>query len=275
MIIDTKKVVAINSFCGYGRAALSNIIPIISVLGHQVCPIPTAVLSSHLGGFTKPYNNNIENSIENYIEHWSREDLKFDCIYVGYLGGNNNVDNIYTSIEKIKNEDCLVIVDPVMADNGSLYNSLNDNIIDLMRNLCKVADIITPNYTEACFLTNTPIKETINKKEVEELLEKLSSIKRGMKCIITSLPLEKNKIGIGIIDEEKSIIVRKKIDVSYPGTGDIFNSVLIGNILNGKSLRDSSEISADFILKCIEKAEVIGDQKRFGVPLESMLSMLL
>ncbi|MGL5245932.1 MAG: pyridoxamine kinase, partial [Sarcina sp.] len=218
-----KKVVAIHDISCYGRAALATIIPILSIMKNQVCSLPTAVLSTHTAGFGKPAINNLTNFLYDTKEHWRELGLQFDCIYSGYLANHNQVDFVKNFINDFKQNNSLVVVDPVMADNGKLYMGMDENMVNKMRELIGYANIITPNITEACFLLNEEYKELFSEEDIKKFLIQLSDL-GPEKVIITSVPSIKGNKFIDTVAydriEEKFIrITNKKIDAFYCGTG--------------------------------------------------------
>ncbi|EKN39497.1 pyridoxamine kinase, partial [Clostridium botulinum CFSAN001627] len=175
MKVDTKKVAAIHDISGYGRASLTTVIPIISLMGTQVCPIPTAVLSTHTGGFGSPEIIDLTDNLQAYINHWKSLNLDFNCIYSGYLGSVHQINIISNFIKYFKKKDTLVVIDPVMGDDCELYSAIDYEMVHKMREFIKLAHVITPNYTEACYLLNKDCSKCkISEKEVKKMLISLS-----------------------------------------------------------------------------------------------------
>lgn len=156
-----KRVAAIHDLSGFGRASLTVIIPTLSVMGIQVCPVPTAVLSTHSGGFTDYVFHDLTGVMGDYGAHWKKLGLSFDCIYSGFLGSPRQASIVSSFIDDFKTERTLTVVDPVMGDNGSLYNSVSKDMVPEMRKLIAKADIIVPNFTEAALLLNTEQKKRL------------------------------------------------------------------------------------------------------------------
>ena len=150
-----KKVAAIHDLSGFGRASLCSIIPTLSTMGVQVCPVPTAILSTHSGGFANYTFHDLTDTMEAYINHWKELELHFDCIYPGFLGSPQQIHIVSKIIEQFRQPDTLVVIDPVMGDNGCLYSSIAADMVPQMRQLISQADIIVPNITEAAFLLDT------------------------------------------------------------------------------------------------------------------------
>ncbi|WP_300347127.1 pyridoxamine kinase [Clostridium sp.] len=274
-----KKVAAIHDISCYGRAALATIIPILSAMGNQVCPLPTAVLSTHTDGFGKPAIRGLSDFICETKNHWKRLKLDFQCIYSGYLANPSQVEFVEDFIKDFKEEETLVVIDPVMGDNGKLYNGMDEKMIEEMRGLIKNADIITPNITEATFLLGKKYKENLNKEEIRDCLIRLSKL--GPKVsIITSVPSIKggDYIDTVLYDREENMFYtysHKKIDAFYCGTGDAFASILIGWILRGESIEEALGKACNFISEAIEYSEQFDYPPNEGIALESLLYKLV
>ncbi|EOU1119368.1 pyridoxamine kinase [Clostridium perfringens] len=273
------KIAAIHDISCYGRAALATIIPILSSMGNQVCPLPTAVLSTHTDGFGKPAIRDLSDFIYETKDHWKRLNLNFQCIYSGYLADPNQVKFVERFIEDFKEDDTLIVIDPVMADNGKLYDGMSEKMIEEMRTLIKSADIITPNITEASFLLGKEYKESLNEDEIKEYLVGLGNL--GPKIsIITSVASSRGNeyIDTVLYDREEKMFYtysHKRINAFYCGTGDAFASLLIGWILRGKSTEKALEKSCNFIAEAIEYSEKFDYPPNEGILLESLLYKLI
>ncbi len=273
------KIAAIHDISCYGRAALATIIPILSSMGNQVCPLPTAVLSTHTDGFGKPAIRDLSDFIYETKDHWKRLNLNFQCIYSGYLADPNQVKFVERFIEDFKDENTLVVIDPVMADNGKLYDGMSEKMIEEMRTLIKSADIITPNITEASFLLGKEYKESLNEDEIKEYLVALGDL--GPKIsIITSVTSSRGNeyIDTVLYDREEKMFYtysHKRINAFYCGTGDTFASLLIGWILRGESIEKALEKSCNFIAEAIEYSEKFDYPPNEGILLESLLYKLI
>lgn len=272
-----KKVAAIHDLSGYGRCSLTVIIPTLSTLGIQVCPIPTAILSTHTDGFGSNFSFvDLTSSMKEYIKHWESLNLKFDGIYSGFLGSENQIEIISDFIDRFKTKDTLVVVDPVMADNGELYQTMSDIMIKKMQKLIKKANIITPNFTEACYLLNEEYKEKITIKEIKKWLVKLTD-KGPEIAIITSIPIEKETntvIAYNKSDKRFWLVNSEQVPVFYPGTGDIFASIVTGRMLNGDSLPVAIDRAVIFIKNAIKESFGFDYPKREGLLLEKTLRNL-
>lgn len=276
-----KKVAAIHDLSGFGRSSLTSIIPILSSMKVQVCPVPTAVLSSHTGGFEGYSFLDLTDYMEQHIAHWKSLNLEFDCIYSGFLGSPKQMKIVTDFIDFFGHKNNLTVVDPVLGDNGKLYGTMNNEMVEEMKKLISKADIITPNFTEVTFLLNKPYKKEISESEVKEWLVELANM--GPKIVIaTSVPDENShkadrKTNVIAYDKENDVFWKvscKYIPASYPGTGDAYTSVVIGSLLQGDSLPIAIERGVQFITQCILASYGFKYPNREGVLLERMLDVL-
>lgn len=276
-----KKVAAIHDLSGFGRSSLTSIIPILSSMKVQVCPVPTAVLSSHTEGFEGYSFLDLTDYMEQHIAHWKSLNLEFDCIYSGFLGSPKQMKIVADFIDFFGHKNNLTVVDPVLGDNGKLYGTMNNEMVEEMKKLISKADIITPNFTEVTFLLNKPYKKEISETEVKEWLVELANM--GPKIVIaTSVPDENShkadrKTNVIAYDKENDVFWKvscKYIPASYPGTGDAYTSVVIGSLLQGDSLPIAIERGVQFITQCILASYGFKYPNREGVLLERMLDVL-
>lgn len=276
-----KKVAAIHDLSGFGRASLTTVIPILSTMGIQVCPVPTAILSTHTSNFTGYSFIDLTDYMEEHIAHWKKLNLEFDCIYSGFLGSPRQIKIVSDFVDHFGHKDNLVVVDPVMGDNGHLYGTMGEEMIVEMRKLVSKADIITPNFTEAAFLLGEKYKETTTEEEVKNWLVRISEM--GPKIvIITSVPDEKinefeKNMSVIAYNREDDVFWKvscKYIPVSYPGTGDAYTSVLIGSLLQGDSLPVAIDRAMQFVTQCIKASYGFKYPSREGVLLERNLNTL-
>lgn len=272
------KVATINDLSCFGRASITTIISILSSMGIQVCPLPTAVLSTHMGGFGKPAEQDLSSFLHETKRHWTMLGIDFQCIYSGYLANISQIDFVKEFIRDFKKKDTLIVIDPVMGDNGLLYSSMDSNMINGMKELIKVAHVITPNITEAAFLLGEEFKECYEYGEIEKWAKRLSDLGPD-NVVITSAPSEKgvkylDTISYSKCNDKVFKHFNKKIDTYYPGTGDAFTSVLIGSMLNKKCFSDSIVTACEFISHCIEYSDKFDYPNNYGILLEKMLNKL-
>lgn len=272
-----KRTAVIHDLCGVGKAALTNVIPVLATMGIEVCPIPTIILSTHTGGFNKPAIVKLEGYISQAAKHYQEAGIDFDSIFIGYLGSNENIMETLNLLESTNRENSMIVFDPIFGDNGHYYSNFDKSYSDNLKKLGKYAYIMTPNFTEACILADEEITDEINEEELLRLSRKLHDL--GCEnIIITSVPLvDKNKIGTSIYDGKNDLIdlvVCDRLEKSYPGTGDIFTSVLIGSMLNGNTLKESIEKSCAFVEESIKESSKYDYPTKEGVLLEKVLKNL-
>lgn len=272
------KIAILHDLCGIGKAALTNIIPVMSIMGIEPCPIPTLVLSTHTGGFGKPVIKGIPGFIDETINHYEENNIKFKGIFVGYLGNLENIESAIDFILKFKAKDEIVLFDPICGDNGKLYSNFNKSYVDSLKSIIKISDIITPNFTEACYLTDIEQEDIKEKSDIKKICMELSKFGSN-NIIITSVPnINNEEISLCFYNKDLDyfkIITHKKEIKSYPGTGDIFASVLLSNIINGKELEESVIKSSNFVVECIKESSKYDYDTKEGVLLERCLSKLL
>jgi pyridoxine kinase len=223
-------------------------------MGFEVCPLPTAVLSTHtaIEGFVL---FDLTDQLPGFIQHWKKLGLKFDGIYSGFLGSPKQVDLVADFIDHFKTPDTLVVVDPVMADYGKMYASMPPEMVGEMKKLAKRTQVITPNITEAAFLLDRAVPEKMNEAQVKEWLLALSDMGPSMP-VITSLPLESclDRSTVAAYNREDNrfwLAGRPYVPIQYHGTGDMFSSVLTGSLLQGDSLPIALDRSAQFVATAI------------------------
>lgn len=271
-----KKIAVIHDLCGIGKAALTNIIPILSVMGYEVCPIPTMLLSTHTGGFGSPAILKTQDYLKEVINHYKELDLKFDAILIGYLGDKKIVKEVLRFISEFKNENTILVFDPIFGDDGRYYSNFNYEYMIAIKEIIKYSDIITPNYTEACYLAMDEYIDNPNKKDYAEIIDKIRLL--GCNNIIITSILEKNDGIISTLisgDNDSKKITTPKLNKSYPGTGDIFVSVLLGYLLRDNKLIVSTEKAIDFVFYSISKSNMYDYDTKNGVLLELSLRQLL
>lgn len=267
-----KKVAAIHDIAGFGRSSLTVVMPTLSVMGHQACPAPTAVLSSITGFYTGYEMEDMTGFLSRCFAHWKRENCQFDCIYTGFIGSGEGVGVARDFIRETSTP--LVVVDPVFADDGKCYDCFDDKMAKAMAALVKTADVITPNLTEAAFLTGEKPEES--PELAIKCMHRLAKEIPGS-VVITGVPFGKTVAVLLYDKKEKALykIENPYLHTHYPGTGDLFTSVLCGALLSGKSLVDAAGKAADFVFTAIRTAQEGGVPQREGVPMELLVPRLL
>lgn len=273
-----KRVMAVHDLSGLGRSSLMAATPVLSVMGMQVCPVPTAVLSTQTSGFENYTFVDLTDNMPPYLQHWKELQMDFDCIYSGFLGSVRQIEIMERVLEDFNADgQALVVVDPVLGDDGALYDTMDMEMVQEMCRLVSHADIITPNMTELKLLLGIPAEKELYAEQLLELLPQMAA--KGPKTVVVTGVHRKN--GQRCVccyqreQAEYQEIDYKELPISYPGTGDIFASVLIGAILQGRSLKDSIHLSADFICHAVADAIEAGEPIRDGVQLEKNLYRLV
>lgn len=271
------RVAAVHDISCFGRCSLTVIMPILSAMGVQVCPLPTAVLSTHLGGFTDLAFHDFTSHMPDFFHHWKREGIAFDCIYSGFLASEEQIDVVQQFIDEFSSNHPLVVVDPVMGDDGKLYSIYTPQMQEQMKRLVKRADILTPNYTEACFLLGETYQgQVCDIAQIKKWLLRLADF-GPTTVVMTGIPFEHGKILTIGYDQKEDIffdIVTDHIPAKYPGTGDIFSSVLIGSLLHKDSLPVAMERAVNFVGLAIKTTFQADTPTREGVVVESVLPWL-
>ena len=283
-----KKIAAVNDFTGFGRCSLSVALPVISVMGVQCCPLPTAILSNHTG-FPSFFIDDYTGKMPAFIQEWRKLGLTFSGIYTGFLGSPEQAEIVRGFIEAFRipgndgraedasNADdtggTVVLVDPAMGDYGKFYSTCGPEMAEQMRGLVELADIITPNITEACLLTGTPYKERWTFRELDRLTDLLHEL-GPQKVVITGIPLRTYLGNYCSEAGEKHMYRTLKIGNSRSGTGDIFAAVLAADAVNGVDFRKSVHKASRFVKSCIERSIEREIPLTDGVCFEELLHLL-
>ncbi len=271
------RVAAVHDLSGYGRSSLTIILPVLSAMGINVCPLPTAVLSTQTDGFEDYVFHDLTEVMEQTVNHWKTLPLEFDSIYSGFLGSVKQIRIMESLLDHFGSPDQLVTVDPVLGDDGSFYGPMDNGMVNGMRTLVTRANLITPNYTEACFLLDRPYKESIELPEAREITRLLAD--RGPdKVVVTSLPLTKGSNTVLGYEKKYDRLWKVETDhipVSYPGTGDMFASVITGRLLLGDSLPAAMDRAVHFVIHAIRNTFGHNTPQREGVLMEKSLYQLM
>lgn len=267
-----KRVAAIHDLSGFGRCALTVILPVISAMGIQCVTVPTAILSTHTGGFTDLVLRDTTDFISPCCKHYKQLDVHFDAIYSGFLASEEQADCCLEFFESFHS--AVKIVDPVMGDDGTPYQTYTKGLIERTKELIAHADIITPNLTEAAILLEEDYPAFLTEPQLRDWTERLC--RKAKAAVITGVPLEKGGFVNASLDSDGEFRVYNwdRIPVSYPGTGDIFAAVLTGSILKGKALSESVEAAAEFCTLAIKATYESGEPTRNGVEFERVLGHL-
>jgi len=271
---DYKRVLTVQDISCFGQCSLTVALPVISACGVETVILPSAVLSTHTGGFSGFTFRDLTDDIPAITAHWYKENIKFDAIYTGYLGSKRQIDMVKDMFASLGKEGFVKIVDPAMADNGKLYTGFDAAYAREMAALCAQADIVLPNITEACLMTGFEYAEEYGEEYVDTLLRALAAI--GMEnVVLTGVSYEKDFTGVVVKCDGKVKYYRhRRVPTSSHGTGDVFASAFVGALMNGFGEYDSARIAADFTLECIERT--VGDENhKYGVKFELAIPELI
>lgn len=265
-----KKIAVINDFCGFGRCSIAAAMPIISALKIQCCPLPTSIFSNHTG-FESFYFNDYTEFMQKYIDEWKKLNLRFNGILSGFLGSSEQIEIVTDFIKQFKDENTITIIDPVMGDYGKLYPTYSPVLAEKMKNLVPLADILTPNLTEACILTDYAYNKDIDETELEVICKKLSEM-GPKKIVISGLERGDDLENFIYVNGKTTIIKEHKVGPFRSGTGDVFSSIIAADAVNGKDLEESVRHASGFIAKVLRKTIELDIPKTDGICFEECLT---
>ena len=266
-----KRILTMQDISCVGQCSMTVALPILSACGHEVCILPTAVLSSHTGGFQAPHIRNLSGDIPAICDRWKRENIDFDYIYTGYLGSMEEIGYAVQLASEMRAPGGKLIVDPAMADHGKLYRGFDEAYADAMKQLCARADIVIPNITEAAMLTGLPYLESYDEAYISQLVHKL----QAPNVVLTGVSYRPGETGVVVAKAgDIQYYAHKRIGKNYHGTGDIFASALVGAAACGKELAQAARIAADYTCKCIENT-FAAPAHWYGVKFETALPDLI
>ncbi|MCF0228972.1 MAG: pyridoxamine kinase [Parasporobacterium sp.] len=249
--MNYKRILTVQDISCLGQCSGSVALPIISACGHECCLIPSAVLSTHTGGFTGYTFCDLTEEIPKIHAHWKESGIRFDCIYTGYLGSTKQIKYVADMFDDMLGLGGIKIVDPAMADNGSLYKGFDQEYVAAMGLLCAEADIVLPNVTEACFITGMEYREEYDQDYIMKLVEKLDE--KGCRCIVmTGVSYREGYTGVLIYEDGfYSYYEHEKIETGCHGTGDVYASAFTGALLQNRGAVEAACIAADYVVECI------------------------
>lgn len=281
-----KKVAVFNDLSGFGKCSLTAAIPVLSVLGIQCNPIPTMVLTGQ-GGYTVSFRRDLTDLLPYYTKAWKENGAQFDGIYSGYITGPEQISHVFEFLGSFRGQDTFLLVDPVMGDNGKTYKIYSEELLSEMKKLSHQANLITPNLTEACLLSNTPFENVFYLFSKEELLKTVSQIALKLRenalvqqdVIITGVKVrEYNEwriYNVALTSKGFSLFSSKWFDKSFSGTGDLFSSIVCGLRLNGYSTEEALAIAGDFLYHSISDSMKKDTDGNDGVAFEKHLRELI
>ncbi len=274
--MSQKRIAAIHDISGFGKCSLTVALPICSAAGVETAVIPTAVLSTHTGGFKGFTFRDLTEDILPIAQHWQKEGITFDAFYTGYLGSTKQIEIVDKAIDILKQENTIFICDPAMADHGKLYVGFPKSFPKGMAKLCQRADIIVPNITEAVLMLGRKYEDGPYTKEyIEELVRALYDLTHAS-VVLTGVYFDDKRLGAACFDGNKlSFVMSEKIDAVYHGTGDVFASVLVSAIMGGRNLVSAAEIAVSFTCRCIKNTMANIPECKYGVNFEAEIPYLI
>ena len=276
--MSTPRVAAIHDLSGFGRCSLTVALPILSVMGVQCCPLPTAFLSTHTGGFEGFTFLDMTDEMPKVAAHWKSLALRFQAIYSGFLGSARQIDMVADFIRGFREADTVVVIDPVMGDHGQVYQTYTSAMCSGTARLAELADVITPNLTEAALLLGLPYDALpAGERGCLEIAERLSLDGRRS-VVVTGASAAPDLTGAACFDAQtgqSQMIQTRRVPREFHGTGDVFASVLTGALTQGKSLPEAAREAVEFIRLCGERTAAQGLPMREGVDFEPLLGLLV
>lgn len=271
-----KRIVTIQDISCVGKCSLTVALPIISAMGIETVVIPTAVLSTHTAFKNFTYRD-LTGDLPKIAKHWKQEKFDFDGIYTGYLGSIEQIDILKEFFKQFKTPNNFIFIDPVMADNGKLYAGFDENFVKEMKELCKMADIIVPNLTEASYMLGKEYKENYNEQEIKDILIELSNL-GPQYIVLTGVSFKNNELGVMSYNKKTNeffTYFKEKIPAKYHGTGDIFASTLFGAITNNNTLEEGLKIAVDYVWETINDTYKTNKKDVYGVNFETKIPYLI
>ena len=267
------RILTIQDISCVGQCSLTVALPIISACGVECAILPSAVLSTHTAGFTGFTVRDLTQDIPGIAAHWAKENIAFSAIYTGYLGSTQQIDMVCDIFKNLCPEGPK-IVDPAMADNGSLYPAFDMEYVEAMKTLCGKADFVVPNITESCFLTGIEYKTEYDRAYIDTLLEGLTAL--GCKnVILTGVSYAPGKTGVVVLENgQYRYYEHEKLSNSCHGTGDIYASAFVGALMQGKAAFEAAKIAADYTVSCI-RVTAQQDNHWYGAAFEPVLGQLI
>lgn len=281
-----KKVALINDLSGFGKCSLTAAIPVISVMGVQACPLPTAVLSAQTG-FENYFYDDYTDKMNSITRHWKQMEEHFDGIYSGFLANTVQIENVLSFLEQFQEKDTLYLADPIMGDHGKAFGMFHEDFLLAMKKLTARADVITPNLTELCFLADVDYAELITHCQESDYFSRIKSIceklltkaSREQIIIVTGIlrrKAETEYIGnLAVSCREEFYIETPYTGISFSGTGDLYASTICGSLVKGLDIKTAMEKAACFLQTAIEDASRENIPRNHGVQFEKYLSRLI
>lgn len=276
--MPTPRVAAIHDLSGFGRCSLTIVMPVLSAMGIQCCPLPTAYLSTHTGGFTGNTFLDLTDQMAPVTAHWRSLDLRFDAVYTGFMGSREQVGLAADFIRAFRRPGTIAVVDPVMGDHGRAYRTYTAEMCRAVGELGELADIITPNRTEAAILLGVDYEELRLDREEDCRRWAMALSREGRRSVVlTGVSLSPERLGAVCFDRktgEAAFAEAPRVGGQFHGTGDLFTSVLTGALVRGAGLKAAAQLAADFVSRCVQRTKEENLPAREGVDFEPLLRQL-
>ena len=272
--MEYKLILTIQDISCVGQCSMTVALPVLSACGQETCILPSAVLSTHTGGFTTPAVKDLTEMLPHIQSHWQKEHIAFDAIYTGYLGSTGQIAYVEDIISTMTAPGGKIIVDPAMADHGKLYKGFDQSYMDAMAGLCRKAHVVLPNLTEACMLTGCEYREVYDEAYITHVVGKLHDL--GIPCVVlTGVGYRSGETGV-LISSREGIHTyhHPKVARGYHGTGDLFAAAFVGGWMGGKPMNEAAQIAADFVCQCIRNT-ACDESHWYGVKFETALPYLI
>lgn len=280
-----KKVAVIQDMSSFGKCSLTAAMPVLSVMGIQACPLPTAVLTAQTA-YPSFYCKDLTDEMNHFTAEWSKMGESFDGIQTGFVTGKQQIDHIFKFLDAFQTNETLLLVDPVMGDDGELYKMYTQALLERMKELVKRANILTPNITECCLLTNSNYEKLYSYRDAKSFIQALEAMGQKLQqetnaqVIITGIHLptkepSEQSIGNLMIDQDETFFSKQPYNgQSYSGTGDLFSAIVTGSVIRGQSLKEAIQLAEKLITSAIHDTALHNTDPKAGVNFEKFLNML-
>lgn len=269
-----KRILTVQDISCVGQCSLTVALPVLSVCGLETAVLPCSLLSNHTTGFDDYSFRDLSEDMAAIGQQWIAQNMRFSGIYSGYMGNINQLKQLKKITDNCLEPDAVKIIDPAMADNGTLYPGLDAEFVAEVKKLVRSSDYLLPNITEACMLTGIEYREKYNEDYIKQLLDAMTEL--GCKNIVlTGVSYNSDTTGIAIYEDGRyDYYCHEKLAKSSPGTGDVFASVFTGALMSGHSMQKSAIIAADFVVECLKETEKYPGHN-YGPVFEPVLGKLI
>lgn len=270
---NQKKAAVINDYSSFGRCSLAVAVPILAALRVQCCPVPTAIFTNHTGFEHFSWFDCTER-MASYIDDWKATGLQFSAISSGFLSSLEQLNFVRRFVDTFGNDDTIIVIDPVMGDYGKLYRTYKPEVAKEMRSLLDLADVLTPNLTEACLLLDIDYRMDFKDGEIAEIAKRLCEPK-AREVVISGIP-RGDKILNFVYSREhgEDVVIVPKIGPDRSGTGDVFSSIIVGDLVRGNTMVHAVRKASDFVIASVKRAEELDIPLTDGLPIEETLPLL-